>query len=58
MVLLGVCTPAELDGWPIDAWVLLDCAADERRRRLTPFTAAEEVEDSVRDGREYRLLGI
>jgi len=58
MVLLGVCTPAELDGWPIDAWVLLDCADDERRRRLTPFTAAEEVEDSVRDGREYRLLGL
>src|SRR5215467_10225559 len=30
-VLLSVCTPAELAGWPIGAWLLLDCADHERR---------------------------
>ena len=34
VVLLGVCTPGELSDWPISAWVLLDCADQERRRRL------------------------
>ena len=27
VVLLGPCSPAELTGWPIDTWALLDCAA-------------------------------
>jgi hypothetical protein len=58
VVLLGVCTPAELDGWPIETWVLLDCADDERRRRLARAAAPEQVEDAIRDGREYRLLGL
>ena len=58
VVLLGVCTPAELDGWPIDAWVLLDCADDERRRRLAGVAAPDQVEDAIRDAREYRLLGL
>ena len=34
VVMLGVCTPDELEGWPIDAWVLLDCSDEERRSRL------------------------
>jgi hypothetical protein len=58
VVLLGVCTPAELHGWPIDAWVLLDCADDERRRRLGLHAGSDHVQDAVRDGREYRLPGL
>jgi energy-coupling factor transporter ATP-binding protein EcfA2 len=58
VVLLGVCVPAELRGWPIDAWVLLDCADDERRRRLGEHTDSDRVRSAVRDGREYRSLGL
>jgi hypothetical protein len=36
LVLLGVSTPDELDGWPVDEWILLDCSETERRRRLGP----------------------
>jgi len=57
-VLLGVCTPAELEEWPIDAWVLLDCTDRERRRRLGQHADPERVKDAIRDGREYRLLGL
>ena len=58
VVLLGVCTPAELQGWPIDAWVLLDCADQERQRRLTEHLGADRVEEAVHDGREYRSFGL
>lgn len=58
VVLLGVCTPAELKEWPIDAWVLLDCTDQERRRRLGQHADPEGVQDAIRDGREYRLLGL
>ena len=58
VVLLGVCTPAELKDWPIDAWVLLDCTDQERRRRLCQHADSGRVEDAIRDGREYRLLGL
>jgi hypothetical protein len=33
VVLLTVCTPDELPGWPTDAWVLPDCADHEPRPR-------------------------
>ena len=58
VVLLGVCTPAELDGWRIDAWILLDCADHERRRRLARYVEPDGVRDAVRDGQEYRSLGL
>jgi len=58
VVLLGVCTPAELEEWPIDAWVLLDCTDRERRRRLGQHADPERVKDAIRDGREYRLLAL
>ena len=57
-VLLGVCTPDELQDWPIGAWVLLDCTDQERRRRLDQRADPPQVEDAIRDGREYRLLGL
>jgi hypothetical protein len=58
VVLFGVCTPAELKDWPIDAWVLLDCTDRERWRRLGQYANPERIEDAIRDGREYRLLGL
>ena len=58
VVLLGVCAPPELSGWPIAAWVLLDCADQERRRRLERHADPERVADAIRDGQEYRLLGL
>lgn len=58
VVLLGVCTPAELNGWTIDTWVLLDCADHERRRRLAQHIEPDRVQDAVRDGRAYRSLGL
>jgi cytidylate kinase len=58
VVLLGVCTPTELAGWPIDAWVVLDCTDQERRGRLGQRSAPDDVEDAVRDASEYRALGL
>ena len=58
VVLLSVCTPAELHGWPVNAWVLLDCADHERRRRLARQAEPDSVQDALRDGREYRSLGL
>jgi len=58
VVLLGVCTPAELRDWPIDTWVLLDCADRERQRRLGEQAQPDRVREAVRDGREYRSLGL
>jgi AAA domain len=58
VVLLGVGTPEELHAWPINGWVLLDCADHERRRRLARYVEPDRVEEAVRDGREYRSLGL
>jgi hypothetical protein len=55
-VLLGVCTPAELDGWPIERWLLLDCDDDERRRRLEARPHA--IKDALVDAAAYRQLGL
>jgi cytidylate kinase len=43
VVLLGVCTPAELAGWPVDAWVVLDCTDQERRGRLAQRAGLEQA---------------
>jgi len=58
VVLLGVGTPAELTGWPIDAWAVLDCTDQERRRRLAHRGAAESIPGAIQDAREYRSLGL
>jgi chloramphenicol 3-O-phosphotransferase len=58
VVLLGVCTPDELPGWPIDAWILLDCADAERERRLLARGDGGSVSDALADAREYRSLGL
>jgi energy-coupling factor transporter ATP-binding protein EcfA2 len=58
VVLLGVCTPDELKDWPIDAWVLLDCTDQERQQRLGRHADPQRLADGIRDGREYRQLGL
>ena len=58
VVLLGVCTPAELEGWPADAWILLDCTDQERLRRLGDGAEPDRVRDGLADGRAYRLLNL
>jgi hypothetical protein len=57
-VLLGVGTPDELQGWPIDAWVLLDCTDQERRRRLGQQPAPGRLTEGIHDAAEYRTLGL
>jgi broad-specificity NMP kinase len=56
-VVLGVCTPDELAGWPSARWILLDCADEERRRRLTGRPSSE-IEDAIADAGNYRRLGL
>jgi hypothetical protein len=58
LVLLGVSTPDELEGWPVDAWILLDCSETERRRRLGPRLEPNEIEEALADARQYRALGL
>lgn len=58
VVLLGVGTPDELDGWPIDAWVLLDCTDEERRRRLAPLAGPDRLAEGIHDAAEDRSLGL
>jgi hypothetical protein len=57
VVLLGVCTPDELKDWP-DAWALLDCTDQERQRRLGQNADPQRLAEGIRDGREYRQLGL
>lgn len=58
VVLFTVCMPDELPGWPIGAWLLLDCSDRERRRRLTQQARPEWPEDALRDAQQYRTLGL
>jgi hypothetical protein len=58
VVLLGVCTPSELRDWPISAWVLLDCADQERRRRLDSEGRPDDIDSAITDARQYRALGL
>ena len=58
VVLLGVGTPAELPGWPIAAWVLLDCTDEERRRRMNQAGRLNDLREAIDDARQYRTLGL
>jgi hypothetical protein len=58
VVLLGVRTPDELEAWPIDAWVLLDCTDEERRRRLGPLAGPDRLAEGIHDAAEDRSLGL
>jgi cytidylate kinase len=58
VVVLGVRTPDELEDWPIDAWVLLDCSDTERRRRLGSCRDSAAVEEALADACDYRVLGL
>ena len=56
-VLLGVCTPDEFRGWPVDAWVLLDCSDEERTHRLG-VDRAQDSAKALADARSYRALDL
>lgn len=58
IVLLGVCTPDELHDWPIDSWVLLDCADAERRERLVRSARPDDVHAAITDACTFRSLGL
>jgi hypothetical protein len=58
VVVLGVRTPDELDGWPIRAWVLLDCADEVRATRLAERLTGSELAEALEDGQSYRKLGL
>lgn len=58
LVMLGVCTPDELEGWPIDAWILLDCSDEERQRRLSVNLEPAEVSEAFADAARYRALDL
>jgi len=59
VLLLGVCTPAQLAEWPISGWTVLDVDDGERavrlRRRGEPSHAIHEANS---DAAEYRALGL
>jgi len=57
VVLFTVCTPDELAGWPIDAWVLLDCTDQERRQRGKQ-AGLDRLAESLHDAQAYRSLGL
>ena len=58
LVVFGVGTPDELEGWPIDAWILLDCSNDERQKRLRDHRSADEIRDALADATQYRALDL
>jgi hypothetical protein len=58
VVLLGVRTPDELHGWPIGAWILLDCADEVRITRLGERLCGSDLAEAIEDGKSYRKLGL
>ncbi|SDE30993.1 P-loop NTPase family protein [Auraticoccus monumenti] len=58
VVLLTVCTPDELRGWPPGRWLLLDCDDTTRRTRLAPRGDLAEATGAVADAASYRALGL
>lgn len=59
VLLLGVCTPAQLATWHIREWVILDCDDRERAARLQRRGESnEEIQEAISDAVEYRALGL
>jgi broad-specificity NMP kinase len=62
LVLLGVCTPDELEGWPIDETILLDCNDEELQLRLRATRDAcdidVDVDEALADAARYRSLDL
>lgn len=58
LVMLGVCTPSELEGWPIDAWILLDCSDEQRQHRLSVILESAAVNEALADAARYRALDL
>ncbi|CAI7571828.1 unnamed protein product [Penicillium pancosmium] len=59
VLLLGVCTPAQLATWHICEWMVLDCDDKERAARLQRRGESnEEIQEAISDAAEYRALGL
>lgn len=58
VLLLWVCTPDELVGWPPGPWLLLDCADDARRKRLAVRDDPAVLVEAETDAAAYRELGL
>ncbi|GAB3757193.1 ATP-binding protein [Microlunatus parietis] len=58
VLLLWVCTPEELQGWPGGPWLLLDCADAERQARLASRDDPAVIMEGVTDAAAYRKLGL
>ena len=55
---VGVRTPSELPLWPIDVWILLDCADSIRVARLSASGRAADLDQAVADAAKNRSLGL
>jgi len=59
VLLLGVCTPAQLAEWPISGWTVLDVDDGERAVRLRRRGEPDHViHEANSDAAEYRALGL
>ena len=59
VILLGVCTPDELPGWPEGQWLVLDCSDSERVNRLARRGETEAaIGAALSDAAEYQKLGL
>ncbi|KAL5356414.1 hypothetical protein BJX96DRAFT_142782 [Aspergillus floccosus] len=59
VLLLGVCTPAQLASWHIREWIILDCDDRERAARLQRREQSDEdIQEAISDAAEYRALGL
>jgi hypothetical protein len=58
VVLVGVGTPDELQGWPVSSWLVLDCSDRERSHRLKQAGRSADAPDAVADAAQYRSLGL
>lgn len=59
VLLVTVCTPAELADWPQGRWLVLDCGDAERAARLRRRgDAAPVVAEALQDAAQYRSLGL
>ncbi|KAL4811812.1 hypothetical protein BDW67DRAFT_171212 [Aspergillus spinulosporus] len=59
VLLLGVCTPAQLESWHIRRWIVLDCDDREGAARLQQRGESDEaIQEAISDAAEYRALGL
>lgn len=59
VLLLGVCTPAQLTNWHVREWTVLDCDDQVRAARLQRRGESKEaIQEAICDAAAYRALGL